>query len=99
MVTWFIAHEHQKEIPHPPSSRTHALFDPLAAAGLIALLLAGYAFIMGPPATADALRVAAGAASGALALVFLIAAFGAAGRRLRRTPVARRARDRGEATT
>jgi len=54
------------------------VFDPLAVAGLIAFLLAGYAFIMGPPAAAESLRVAAGATSGALGLVFLVAALGAA---------------------
>lgn len=79
MVTWFVAFEHEhvhgpKRQPHSPS---HALFDPLAVAGLLALMLAAYALVAGPPASADELRIAAGAASGALSLVFLVAAVGA----------------------
>lgn len=81
MLAWFVAHEREKDAGRRSRSRTHALFDPLAAAGLIAFMLAVYALVVGPPSTAEALRIAAGAASGALALVFLIAAFGAAGRR------------------
>ena len=77
MTAWFVAHEREKDTSRPPS-RVHAVFDPLAVAGLIAFLLAGYAFIMGPPATAESLRFAAGATSGALGLVFLVAALGAA---------------------
>ncbi|MEX2177242.1 MAG: hypothetical protein WD801_00935 [Gemmatimonadaceae bacterium] len=96
MVAWFVAHEHEKDGRHRSPSRTHALFDPLAAAGLIAFLLAGYAFIVGPPASAEALRLAAGSASGALALVLLVAASGAAGRRLRRDTTPRRVCDRGD---
>lgn len=77
MTAWFVAHEREKHMNRLPS-RAHALFDPLAVAGLIAFLLAGYAFIMGPPATAESLRIAAGATCGALALVFFVAALGAA---------------------
>jgi hypothetical protein len=77
-VGWFAVHEREKNSSHRPRSRTHALFDPLAAAGLIALLLAVYAVIVGPPATDKALRVAAGVASGSLVLVFLVAAFSVA---------------------
>lgn len=45
---------------------------------MIALMLACYAFVVGPPATAESLRIAAGVASAALGVVFLIAALGAA---------------------
>jgi hypothetical protein len=96
MVAWFVAHEHEQDVRNRSPSRTHALFDPLVAAGLIAIMLAGYAFIVGPPTTAEALRLAAGSASGALAVVLLVAASGAAGRRLRRNATPRRARDRGD---
>jgi len=78
MIAWFVAHERSKEASLGSPSRTHALFDPLEAAGLIALMLAGYAFLVGPPATAETLHIAAGVACGALAVVFLVAAFGAA---------------------
>jgi len=77
MAAWFVTHQHEKGMGRP-RSWTHALFDPFAGAGLIAFTLAVYAFAVGPPATAEALRTAAGAGSGALALVFLVAAFGAA---------------------
>jgi hypothetical protein len=95
MIAWFVSHHHVSEAGQGSQSRTHA-FDPPAAAGLIAFILAGYGFAMGPPATAEDLRIAAGAASGALALVFLTAAFGAAGRHGRTAAIPRRARDRAE---
>jgi hypothetical protein len=78
IVGWFAVHEREKNSSHRPRSRTHALFDPLAAAGVVALMLAVYAVIVGPPATDKALRVAAGVASGSLVLVFLVAAFSVA---------------------
>jgi hypothetical protein len=81
MITWFVAHERDEHAALRSRSRTHALFDPLAATGLVAFMLAAYAFIEGPPATAEALRIAAGAASGALALVFLVASFSVTRRR------------------
>ena len=56
------------------------MFDPLSVEGVLALLLAVYAVIVGPPSTADALRVAGGVASGSFALVLLIAAYGLARR-------------------
>jgi len=77
MAAWFVAHGHRKDAGRP-RPWTHALFDPFAGAGLIAIVLAVYAFAVGPPATAEALRTATGAASATLALVFLVAAFGAA---------------------
>jgi hypothetical protein len=72
---WFLTRERKNGSSTQRRSRTHALFDPLAAAGLLAGMLAVYALIVGPPASAEALRVAGGAASGALGLVFLVAAF------------------------
>ena len=82
IAAWFVAyeHEHAHGPAHQPRSPSHALFDPLAVAGLIALMFAGYALIEGPPASDEALRIAAGAASGLLSLVFLVAAYGAARR-------------------
>jgi hypothetical protein len=56
------------------SSRVHALFDPLASAGFVALGLAVFAFAVGPPATAAELRTTAIVASGALTIIFTIAA-------------------------
>jgi hypothetical protein len=60
--------------PTPGGARVHALFHPLSAAGLVALGLAAYAFVMGPPTTAAELRMAGACASGALALVFVVTA-------------------------
>lgn len=71
MIAWLVAH-HRERAGRPRSS-TDALFGPLAAAGLIALGLALYAFIVGPPATFEELRTAAGTAAGALTIVFLVA--------------------------
>jgi hypothetical protein len=81
MITWFVAHERDKHATLRSRSRTHALFDPLAATGLVAFMLAAYALVEGPPATAEALRIAAGAASSALALVFLVVSFSVTRRR------------------
>lgn len=78
MVAWLIAHAREKSAGRRSGSRVHALFHPFEAAGLLALGLAGYAFLVGPPVTAGTLRTAAGAASAALGLIFLVAAVGAA---------------------
>ena len=56
------------------SHRIHALFDPLAGAGLVALGLAAYAIAAGPPATPSELRTTATITCGALTVIFLIAA-------------------------
>jgi hypothetical protein len=81
MLAWFVAHEREKGAGLRPRSRAHALFDPLAASGLVAFMVAAYAFVAGPPSTVETLRTTAGAASGALALVFLIASYSVAKRR------------------
>lgn len=78
MIAWFVAHKHQKHARRRSRSPAHVLFDPLEGAGLLAFLLAVYALAVGPPATAETLCIAAAAASGALALVFLVAALGVA---------------------
>jgi hypothetical protein len=78
IVVWFVAHVRAKHAGRPLDSRMHRLFDPLETAGLIAVILAAYAFIVGPPATAAVLRMNAALASAALGVVFLIAAIGAA---------------------
>jgi hypothetical protein len=55
-------------------TRVHALFDPLAGAGLVALSLAAYAFAAGPPATPVELRATAAIASAVLTIIFTITA-------------------------
>lgn len=64
-------------------SATHSMFDPLSVEGVIALMLAVYALAVGPPATAEELRVAGAVASGSFALLLLIAARGVARHRAR----------------
>lgn len=77
LVAWLIRHA-QRETPAPtPYTSAHALFDPLAMTGLVALILAAYALLVGPPATATALRNVGASWSIALALAFLVAAIGA----------------------
>jgi hypothetical protein len=78
IVLWLAAHARAKQAGQPLNWRAHRLIDSLETTGLIAVILAGYAFIVGPPATAAVLRMNAGVASAALGLVFLIAALGAA---------------------
>jgi hypothetical protein len=70
-VAWMFAHEfhHVRRILSP----VRAVFDPLSAAGLVALVLAGYAIVRGPPATADALQTVVVAATAAQMLVFMVA--------------------------
>lgn len=81
LVAWLIRHA-QRQTPAPtPYSSAHALFDPLAMTGLVALILAGYALLVGAPATATALRNVGASWSMALALAFLVAAIGAVPRR------------------
>jgi hypothetical protein len=58
------------------SKDSDVLFDPLAAAALVSFGV-GLVLFTDPPATVDMLRVVATSASGALALVFLTASFGA----------------------
>lgn len=71
---WLFAHRH-----HDESVRSHrrgqAVFDALSAAGLVALALAAYAVVMGPPANAAELRIGAAVACASLAVVFSAAAF------------------------
>lgn len=70
-----LAHtRHHQSAGGPTASRVHALFDPLAGAGLVALGLAAYAFAAGPPATALELRTTATVTCGALTAIFVIAA-------------------------
>jgi hypothetical protein len=70
LAAWLIAHERH----HAGSrSRVHALFDPLSAAGLVALALAVYAIIVGPPSTARQLQTTVATATAALTIVFLSA--------------------------
>jgi hypothetical protein len=56
------------------------MFDPLAAIGLVAIMMAVYALIVGPPATGARLRDAAAVASGSFALVLVVASFSVARR-------------------
>lgn len=67
------AHRHTGTSSH---SASHAMFDPLSVEGVIALMLALYALAVGPPSTAEELRVAGGVASGSFALLLLVAARG-----------------------
>lgn len=71
IVAWMIGHEHHRAGKR--RTRVHALFDPLSAAGLVALALAIYALTVGPPATADRLRTTGAVVSGTLTVVFLAA--------------------------
>jgi hypothetical protein len=76
IVGWFLAHWPRGSAhPHP---ETYAMFDPLTAAGLIGAMLAVYALIVGPPMTAEELRIAGAVAGVAFAAVLSIAAFGVA---------------------
>ena len=59
------------------SRRIHALFDPLGGAGMVALGLAAFAFVAGPPATASELRTMAAISCGAMSLIFAVAAVSA----------------------
>jgi hypothetical protein len=77
-----VAHEHARA-GTSPGSTTRAMFQPFSVEGVIALLLAVYALVVGPPSTAETLRLAASVACGSFALVLLIAAFRVA----RRSPV------------
>jgi len=71
IVAWLIAHEfhHVRRALSP----VRAVFDPLSGAGLIALALAAYAIVRGPPATAEALSACVAAATAAQMLVFMVA--------------------------
>ena len=71
MIAWLTTHRHHAK--EEKRSRLHALFDPLSVAGLVALVVAVYSIIAGPPSNAGELRIAASAASAALAFVFLAA--------------------------
>jgi hypothetical protein len=71
IVAWLIAHERRRRgMGHSP---VHALFDPLAVAGIMALAVAAYAFIVGPPADAEHLRTGVATVTGTLMIVFLAA--------------------------
>jgi hypothetical protein len=73
MTAWLVARAHS----HRSWSKTaDVLFDPLAAAALVSFGV-GLVLFTDPPATVNMLRVVAASASGALALVFLTASFGA----------------------
>lgn len=58
------------------SMNAEALFDPLAGAALVSLII-GFLLFTNPPATLETLRTVAAAATGILALVFLTASLGA----------------------
>jgi hypothetical protein len=73
IVEWRIA---RRSAGRTRSISTEALFDPLAISALVAFGVA-YVLVVNPPATAADLRTIAAATSGALALVFVVAAFGA----------------------
>ena len=77
VVTALVAHGHAHHGTRTRSA-AHAMFDPLSVEGVIALTLAVYALVVGPPSTADALRVAGAVAAGSFAVVLLIAAYGVA---------------------
>ena len=71
IAAWILGHEHHRR--GKKRTRVHALFDPLSAAGLVALALALYALTLGPPATARSLRIAGAVVSGTLTVVLLAA--------------------------
>lgn len=73
---WLFVHSHQ-DTPAGRHPRVRALFEPLSAAGIVALGLAAYAIVVGPPATASELQSYAAVACIALGCVFLAAAGGA----------------------
>jgi hypothetical protein len=77
LVSWLVRAFHHSRGPQAEYVSAHALFDPLAITGLLALMLGLYTFVSGPPSTVDGLRVAAACWSAALGLAFLIAAVGA----------------------
>ena len=88
VVSWFVAAERAVK-RGGVNRRKRALLGPPAFAGFVALLFAGYAFLAGPPSTADALRTVAALAAGALAIVFGAAALRASDasrHRLREAP-------------
>jgi hypothetical protein len=87
LVAWLIRHA-KRETPAPtPYSSAHALFDPLAMTGLVALIFGGYALLVGPPSTSAGLRTLGASWTGVLALAFLVAAIGAVPRLARVEPV------------
>jgi hypothetical protein len=73
---WLFAHSHH-DASATGRARVRALFEPLSAAGIVALALAAYAIVVGPPATSGELQNYAAVACIALACVFLAAAGGA----------------------
>jgi hypothetical protein len=64
------------------STEADALFDPLAAAALVSFAV-GFVLFANPPGTVEMLRAVAASASGALAVVFLVASVGAIANRRR----------------
>lgn len=72
---WLFAHSHRAT--GNLDGQVRALFDPLSVAGLVALGLALYAVVMGPPATSAGLRNYATVACAGLSCAFLAAAAGA----------------------
>lgn len=73
---WLFAHT-RHDRAGSGRARVLALFDPLSAAGLVALGLALYAVIMGPPASTRELHMYAAVACAGLSCVFAAAAAGA----------------------
>jgi hypothetical protein len=73
MTAWLVARAHSQR---SWSKTADVLFDPLAAAALVSFGV-GLVLFTDPPATVNMLRVVAASASGALALVFITASFGA----------------------
>ena len=78
---WLLARVGDKRAGRSWSSGTHELFDPLAAGGLLALVVAGCALAFGPPSSAVTLRAVTAALCGGLAVVFVVSAIGAGGTR------------------
>jgi hypothetical protein len=72
-----ISVEHDIHADHARRLRDHALFDPLAGAGLIAVAFAVYAFVVGPPVDAPSLRRVAELGCALLAAMFLGGSIGA----------------------
>lgn len=69
----FVSHAHHHPGAGAGGRPVHALFDPLAGAGLVALGLAAFAFVAGPPATAAKLRSTAAIVCGAMTIIFIVA--------------------------
>jgi hypothetical protein len=77
LTTSLVGRRHDATESRAERRSEHELFDPFALIGVFALALAGYAFVVGPPATSGDLRVLAVSWSAGLAIAFLAATLGA----------------------